>query len=70
MGERERGGDRGVTERLGEAECAERGLVGEAVGEGSRVGLRACKGAGEGEGDGMVWFEKVLGVKRWYWWMG
>ena len=52
--ERERVGDRGVTERRGDTECAERGRVSDLVRDLSREGLRVRERAGDGERDGMV----------------
>lgn len=55
--ERERVGDRGVSERRGDAECAERGRLGDLVCDRSREGLRVRDGErrGDRDGEGMVW---------------
>jgi hypothetical protein len=71
LGERDRVGDldrvaeRGVGERCGDAECAERaerGRLCDLVGDGSRIGLPVRDGehAGDGERDGML---ELIGVK-------
>lgn len=52
--ERERVGDLDATDRRGEAECAESGWLGDLVCDLSRVGLRVCERAGEGDRDVMI----------------
>ena len=56
--ERERVSDRGVTERRGDTECAERGRVSDLVRDLSREGLRVRERAGDGERDGMSWLSR------------
>jgi cell division cycle 2-like protein len=58
--ERERVSDRGVTERRGDTECAERGRVSDLVRDLSREGLRVRERAGDGERDGMLWIVAQL----------
>ena len=54
--DRERVGDRGVNERRGDSDCAERGRLGDLVCD-RREGLRVRDGERRGDGvrDGMLW---------------
>jgi len=54
--ERERVGDRGVSERRGDVECAERRRLGDLVCDRSREGLRVRDGErrGDRDGEGMI----------------
>jgi hypothetical protein len=56
VGDLDRVAERGVGEQRGDAECAERGRLGDLVGDRSRIGLPVRDGerAGDGERDGMV----------------
>jgi hypothetical protein len=62
VGDLDRVAERGVGERCGDAECAERGRLCDLVGDGSRIGLPVRDGerAGDGERDGML---ELIGVK-------
>lgn len=53
IGDLDRVGDRDIAERRVDAESAERGRVGDLVGDRSRIGLRDRDGAGDGERDAM-----------------
>ena len=56
VGDLEREAERGVNERRGDPECAERGRLGDPVGDRSRIGLRVRvrERAGDGERDAML----------------
>lgn len=59
----ERVGERGDTERRGDTDCTECGRLGDLVREGLRERLRVRERIGDGERDGIFYFERGIGTE-------